>query len=270
MTVLKDHNKKQKIYKSVVSICQHLLYSPIGSSAKEYLDKRLDIEDQLKWKFGYFPDDNNLQALTNLIKKEDLELLNLYSPKFLSGGTVSHGHFADHNLVMPFYNVHNEVVSLLGRTLIESEEERRDKNLQKYNYTKGSQKDLYVYGLNRAKKSIIENDCVIGVEGQFDCIALHSQGITNAIAFGWANMSKFQLFQLHRYTNNIILMFDNDEAGQKAKSRVKVRYKDCANIKVCSPPKGFKDIDQFFSECIDLEYKNDVISKIRRINGGKN
>jgi DNA primase len=265
MTILQDHKKKQRIFKSVVSICQHLLQSPLGSSAREYLDKRLDIEDQLKWKFGYFPDDKNLHELTSLIKKEDLELINLYYPKFLAGGTLPHGHFADHNLVMPFHNVHNEIVSLLGRTLIESEEERRDRELQKYKYSSGSQKDLYVFGLNKAKDSIIENNFVIGVEGQFDCISLHTQGITNSIAFGWANMSKFQLFQLHRYTNNIILMFDNDEAGQKAKGRVKTRYKDCANIKVCSPPKGFKDIDQFFRECTDLEYKRDVIFKIKNL-----
>jgi DNA primase len=71
------------------------------------------------------------------------------------------------------------------------------------------------------------------------------------------------MFQIHRYTNNIILMFDNDEAGQKAKKRIKDRYKDVANVKVISPPEGFKDIDEFFRGSKDVRYVQHVIDTIR-------
>lgn len=272
MNIFHDHKIKQNILNKIVRSCQHLLFlSDRAKNAREYLDSRLSRSNQLSWGFGYFPTDDELQSLTKFISKEDLEFLNLYYPKFVSGGSAPHGHFSDHNLVMPFHNVHDEIVAILGRCLI-SGEERVDAGLQKYKYSVGCQKDLYVYGLNKAKDEIIKKDCVICVEGQFDCITLHTLGVKNVVALGWANVSRFQMFQIHRYTNNIILMFDNDEAGKKAKKRIKNRHIESANIETVMPPEGFKDIDEFFRNCTDKTYARYVIDSIRsfgEINGKK-
>lgn len=263
MTSLSEFKKKQLILKKVLRACQHLLLgSEQARSARRYLNSRLSQQDQLIWEFGYFPTDDRISELTDLVSRKDLEALNLYYPKFLAGGISPHGHFSDHNLIMPFRDVHGNIVAFLGRCLL-SEEERQDNLVHKYKYSTGCNKELYIYGLDKAKDSIIENDFVIGVEGQFDCISLHAHGINNAIAFGWANISRYQMFQLHRYTNNIVIMFDNDEAGQKAKKRVRDRYKDMANIKVISPPKEFKDIDEFFRNSKDTEYIKYVIDTIK-------
>lgn len=263
MTTLREHNVKQRSLKRVVRACQHLLLnSDQARRARRYLNSRLPRTVQMAWRFGYFPSDDRLLELTSMVDKSDLEALNLYYPKFLAGGTAPHGHFSDHNLIMPFHSVHGDIVALLGRCLL-TEEERQENLLHKYKYSTGCQKDLYVYGLDKARESIIAENCVIGVEGQFDCIALHAQGVTNAVAFGWANLSKYQMFQILRYTNNIILMFDNDEAGQKAKKRIRDRYKDVANVKVISPPEGFKDIDEFFRGSDDTEYVQYVIDMIK-------
>lgn len=265
MTALHDYKSNQKILKKVVNACQHLLLSSNNATkTRRYLNSRLSDSEQISWQFGYFPDDENLPELLELVDKKDLEKLNMYYPKFLAGGWAPHGHFSEHNLLMPFHSVHGDVAAVLGRSLL-SDDERQEVQLQKYKYNAGCQKDLYVYGLDRARQSIIEKDFVIGVEGQFDCIALHSNGITNAVAFGWANLSKYQMFQIHRYTNNVILMFDNDEAGKRAKKSVKNRYKDHANIKTISPPEGFKDIDEFFRGSKDKEYVKFVIDKISNL-----
>ena len=262
MNSLKAHKIKQQSLQRVVRACQFLLNtSDKARQARLYLNKRLSKKDQILWQLGYFPKDDNLKELTSIVPKEELQSLNLYYPKFLEGGSSPHGHFAEHNLVLPFNSVHGDVVALLGRCLM-SEEDRQEALLHKYKYSTGCQKDLYVYGLDKARDSIIAEDYVIGVEGQFDCISLHSRGITNVVAFGWANMSKYQMFQVHRYTNNIILMFDNDEAGNKAKKRVKDRYKDVANIKLISPPEGFKDIDEFFRSASTIHTES-VIEQIR-------
>lgn len=263
MTALIDHKIKQQSLKRVVRACQHLLMSSEKAvDARRYINKRLPKKEQLFWQFGYFPTDDCLSDLTALVSKDELEALNLYYPKFIAGGMAPHGHFSDHNLVMPFLTVHGDISSILGRCLL-SEEERQEYKLHKYKYMSGCQKDLDVFGLDKAKDSIIAQNFVIGVEGQFDCIALHSRGINNAVAFGWANVSKYQMFQIHRYTNNIILMFDNDEAGKKAKKRVKERYNKVANIKLVSPPEGFKDIDEFFRGSKDTAYIQYVIDMIR-------
>ncbi len=263
MNSLSEHKKKQRILKRVLQACQHLLVgSEQARGARRYLNSRLEQKDQLIWEFGFFPTDDRISELTELVGRKDLESLNLYYPKFLAGGIAPHGHFSDHNLIMPFRDVHGDIVAFLGRCLL-SEEKRQENLLHKYKYSTGCHKDLYIYGLDKAKDAIISKNFVIGVEGQFDCISLHARGIQNAVAFGWANMSRYQMFQLHRYTNNIVLMFDNDEAGQKAKKRVKERYKDMASIKVISPPKEFKDIEEFFRSSKDTEYIQYVIDTIK-------
>jgi DNA primase len=224
----------------------------------------------MEWRFGYFPVDDRLCELTSIVSKANLESLKLYHPKLIEGGMAPHGHFSDHNLVMPFCNVHGEIVSLVGRCLL-SEEERQEKELHKYTYTAGCQKDLYAYGLDKARDSIIAKDCAILVEGQFDCISLHTNGITNAVALGRANMSRYQMFKIHRYTNNIIIMLDGDDAGQKGKSKIRDKFKDVANIKLISPPTGFKDIDEFFRSSKDTKEIQHVIDMLKSFgrNDGK-
>lgn len=255
--------KTQRIFNRFVKVTQELLHtSPVAQKAKQYLDSRLAEEHQKTYEFGFFPDDDNLHILTKMFPKEQLDELGFCYPKFVAGGLAPHGHFAQHNLIMPFRDVHGNVISILGRCLID-EAEREEIGLQKYKYSIGSKKDFFVYGLDKAKQHIIEKNVVIGVEGQFDCISLHVAGVRNVVAFGWANVSRYQMFQLHRYTNNIILMFDSDEAGKKAKSRVKTRYKDIANIKTISQPKGYKDIDQFLRTSTDEVDRNSVIERLK-------
>ncbi|MFA5758001.1 MAG: toprim domain-containing protein [Clostridia bacterium] len=262
-TIIKKYKRNQKLLKKALRACNHLLKtSPNAVGARKYINSRLNNNDQILWGVGYFPTDNNIQELLSLISQKELEEINLYYPKYLAGGIVPHGHFSEHNLVMPFKNVYGDIVAIVGRCLL-PEEERQELLLNKYKYSNGCKKDLYVYGLDKAKESIIQNNYVICVEGQFDCIALHTQGITNAVAFGCANMSKYQAYKLHRYTNNIVLMFDNDEAGLKARVRIKNRYKDLINIKTVNPPEGFKDIDDFFNNSKDTDYIKYVIDMIR-------
>ncbi|MCK9567716.1 toprim domain-containing protein [Candidatus Pacearchaeota archaeon] len=259
---ISKHKEQQKIFRNVVRACQDLLLTSNQAwKARQYLNSRLDKDNQMQWKFGYFPDDEHLSDLISMVSKADLEVLKLYYPKFLEGGNAPHGHFSDHNLVMPFYNVHGEIVAMLGRCLI-SEEERQAREISKYNYNNGCRKDLFVYGLDKARDSIIAKNCVILTEGQFDCISLHSNGIFNSVALGWANVSRYQMFQVHRYTNNIIVMLDNDSAGQKGKIIIKNKFKNICNIKTISPPSGYKDIDEFFRGSKDTKQIGHVIDTL--------
>lgn len=252
---------RQKILKKIIMACQHLLTTDCAYVARRYLNSRLDRSDQMHWQFGYFPSDDHLDELLSMVSREELEILKLYYPKFINGGTAPHGHFSEHNLVLPFYDDHGDIISIVGRCLI-SDDKREELQLPKYKYSTG-RRELFAYGLNKAWESIIANDCVIGVEGQFDCISLHSNGITNAVAFGWARISPFQMFQILRYTNNIIVMLDNDEAGQKGKALIRERYKDVANIKIISPPKPYKDIDEFFRCSKDIKEIKHVIDTLK-------
>ena len=252
-------------FAQVIKACRYILETdPIAAEARKYLDNRLSKNTQKTFDFGYFPNDDNLDYLTSLVDKSILEELTLIYPRYVSGGTKLRGHLHHHNLIMPFRDVHGRIVSLLGRTLLSSEKQS-EYGLQKYKYTIGANKDLYVFGLDKAVNSIVDKNCVICVEGQFDCIACHAEGITNVVAFGWANCTRYQFFQLHRYTNNLVLLLDNDDAGTRARLKLKERYGAYANIVALTPPKDFKDIDDFLRDSNDQTRKQSTISNLKNI-----
>jgi DNA primase len=253
--------EKQELWNKFVVACQHMLKTKNSYTARQYLKNRLSQQQISEWKFGYFPKNSSIKEFFDIMPACELEEIGVIYNKKISFGSVYHGHFSNHNLILPFYDVYSDVVGIIGRTLL-SEEDRSEVLLQKYKYNNGCRKDLNVFGLDKAKKAILEKDCVICVEGQFDCISLHSQGIENSVAVGGSNLSIIQLFKILRYTKNIIIMFDNDEAGQKSKIRLKNKYNF---VKTLSPPDGFKDIDDFFRSCRDERYKTDVIDMLKHI-----
>jgi DNA primase len=250
--------------------CVYVLHhDPVAREAKWYLNGRIPEAAQKHWEFGFFPADESLGFLRSLLDDDVLEAAKVISQRRVSGCKSWHGHFHQHNLVMPFRDDHGDIVALLGRSLL-PDEQQKELGLQKYKYTLGSSKDLYVFGLDKARDAILKYDCAIGVEGQFDNIALHCEGVQNACAFGWAHATRYQMAQILRYTRNVVLMYDNDEAGQKAKSRVKKNFGANANIKTISPPKGYKDIEEFLRKTKDLTFRRQVVDKLMSFNQERN
>jgi DNA primase len=269
MSFLGRFNNLQKQFESFIIICRDLLKeSKFAEQTRNYLDSRVsDTIVQNKYEFGYFPDDDNLQLLLNDdLSEEDFKQMKLMYNIIVSGGNVLKGHFSEHNLVFPIRDLHGNIVSFMGRSILSSEE-LADKKYQKYKYLSNiiSKKEQNVFGLNFAKDDIIKKNCVICVEGQFDCISMHAAGITNVVAVGGSNLSIYQFFQIYRYTKNIILMFDNDIAGNNAKNKICNKFKTFGvNIKSASGPKDWKDMDSFLHSG-DEEYKRIVIENIRSL-----
>ncbi len=263
--MLSDLKERAEVFDLVTDACSYLLRKdPQAQACQEYLDLRLPRDVQEKYGFGYFPNSNNLNSLIKFVGKDNLEKFNIIYPQYIATGKVLRGHFNDHNLIMPFKNVYGDIVSLMGRTIL-PDSEQKDKQIQKYKYSLNADKELYVYGLDVAKKEILEKGYVICVEGQFDCIACHEVGITNVVALGWATLSRYQFYQLLKYTDNIIMMLDNDEAGEKGKAKAKSRYGKIVNIKTLSPPDGYKDIDEFIRLEQSVQRKEAVINKMKNL-----
>ncbi len=80
-------------------------------------------------------------------------------------------------------------------------------------------KSRVLYGLAQAKRSISEHRTALLVEGQADVITLHQAGFTNTVASSGTALTPDQLRRLQRYADTIVLVFDSDEAGQKAITR---------------------------------------------------
>lgn len=245
LQIVKDSEK----YAEVMSVCSTLLrHAPEAEKARVELKKRVPTFNVSGFSFGYFPDNSKLNLITNIIKQEELEELGLiYNKKTItSGGFIEmkpHALLASHNIIMPYKNVYGDIIGLVGRTLL-SKEEQKKKNISKYKNTSLS-KSLNLFGMYNAKKSIIEKDSVIIVEGQFDCITCHRYGIKNVVALGGSKLTKFHLYLIKRYTKNIYLLLDNDDAGRFETDKIMNRFGELANIKPIYLNSCYKDIDEY-------------------------
>lgn len=235
-------------YDSIVKVCNNLLYNcPIANKTLVYLNKRLTAEAQVKFGFGFFPPQDQLKMLFSFIDEESLIKDNLlYEKNIDSDYKIFFSSLEDHNLILPYKDVYGTIIALVGRSLLD-DEERASVNISKYKNT-SFEKSKHLFGLYEAKRSIIELGYVYIVEGQFDCIQAHNRGIENVVALGSSNMSTEQLILLLRYTNNIKLLLDNDDAGKMGRERIIEKYGKYTNFSNVYVPNGFKDLDELLSE----------------------
>lgn len=242
--------------KDIVESCQFLLKNfPEAQECKSYLDSRLTQESQDMFQFGYFPGIHNLSALTAMIGEEELRTESLLYHRIIEDSlcprTINFCYFEDHPLVMPFRNAYGEPVALVGRSLL-SDEERKLRNIHsKYKNTVESpifKKGNLLFGLFENKQHILDQGCVYIVEGQFDVIKAIEKGFKNIVALGNSNMTPYQFSVISRYTDNIFLLLDNDEAGQKGRKRIVDNFGKLANIRNFYLSESYKDIDEYLSK----------------------
>ena len=141
-------------------------------------------------------------------------------------------------VIFPWLNVSGKVVAFGGRLL-----DARTKGVQqKYVNSPDSEiyhKDHELYGLFQAKKAIAKEDRVYMVEGYTDVIAMHQCGIENVVANSGTALSVYQIKLLRRFTQNITLLYDGDEAGIHAAMRgTDMLLAEGMNIKVLLLPDG--------------------------------
>ena len=146
--------------------------------------------------------------------------------------------------MFPWLSVSGKVVAFGGRVL-----DSRTKGVnQKYVNSPDSEiyhKERELYGLYQAKKAIAKEDCVYMVEGYTDVISMHQCGIENVVANSGTALSVHQIRLLHRFTNNIVLLYDGDAAGVHAALRgTDMLLEEEMNVKVLFLPDG-NDPDSF-------------------------
>lgn len=248
---------KSDSFNRVLKACSILLKD--ASEAKvvrEELSKRLgNQENKTSFEFGYFPKDDELGLLLDLVSIEDLKETNLIYQRY--SGTLDYsscgytGILSNHQLIMPYKNLYGDILGIVGRTTFDSNK-RKELKISKYKNT-SLPKNLNLFGLYEAKKSIIKKKSVIIVEGQFDCITSHRFGHTNTVALGSASLTAFNFFTLKRYTNNFKLLLDNDKPGEIAVNDILNRFGKDANFDIITLPSGYKDIDEYLIDGNELQ-----------------
>jgi len=160
-------------------------------------------------------------------------------------------------LMVPIYDSQSRVVGFTGRTLNGSDPK----------YLNSPESDVFekgkiLYGFDKASSIIRKKDLAIVVEGNFDVISLHSKGIKNCVAAQGSSLSKYQISQLCRCTDNknIVINFDSDNAGISATKRIideveRLSLNQHINLKILQL-KGFKDPDEFLNQNSAIDYFN--------------
>ena len=240
--------------------------APDASKANSYLQGRGITDDIIKrFTLGWAPDkyDALYKELSKEFKDDILEKAGLIL-KSKNGGWIDR---FKNRLMIPIQNENGEFVAFGGRTL------EKDAKVAKYINTSETliyNKSKILYGLNSAKDAIKNEDGVVVMEGYFDVISAHANGIENAVGSCGTAMTAEHVKLLSRYTKSrrIYLSFDTDNAGINATKRgsdvIKetLSYLGCVKqfdeshissvvdskyvceIRVVSPPQG-KDPDEF-------------------------
>ena len=144
--------------------------------------------------------------------------------------------------MFPIHSLSGNVIGFGGRTL------KSDKNIAKYLNSPESEiyyKSRVLYGLFFAKKSIVQLDKCYLVEGYTDVISLCQSGVENVVASSGTALTPEQIRLVKRFTKNITIIFDGDEAGIKASLRgIDMILEEGMNVKVVLLPEG-EDPDSF-------------------------
>ena len=156
--------------------------------------------------------------------------------------------------IFPWLNVSGKVVAFGGRKL-----DAATKGVQQ-KYVNSPDSEIYhkereLYGIYQAKKAIVKEDCVYMVEGYTDVIAMHQCGLENVVANSGTALSIYQIRLLHRFTPNIVLLYDGDAAGIHAAMRgTDMLLQEGMNVKVLLLPDG-DDPDSFSRKHTAQQFK---------------
>ena len=189
-----------------------------GQKALGYLKKRgLKNETIRKWRIGWAP--NNWRALSDFLRKkysvDDLIQVGLAISKS-NRPTEIYDRFRS-RIVFPIFNLDHQPVAFSGRIFNQDESQAKYINTpETILYQKGYQ----LMGLNFAHREIRQKDSCLLVEGNMDVIMAHQAGTENVVAPCGTGFTQGQAKIIHRYTENLIIAFDSDEAGQRATRRV--------------------------------------------------
>lgn len=280
-TELTDEQRKEKTEREAMFVVNNwaaeyysdILYNDVDGRAVglQYFRQRGFRDDIIKkFRLGFSPADKYAMPKKAKEKGYNLEIMEKASLCYKD----SKGEMVDRfsgRAMFPWIGVSGNVVAFGGRVL-----DSRTKGVSQ-KYVNSSESPIYkkereLYGLFQAKKAIGSEDCVYMVEGYTDVISMHQCGIENVVANSGTALSKHQIHLLHRFTSNIVLLYDGDAAGIKAALRgTDMLLSEGMNVKVLLLPDG-DDPDSFakkhnadyFKQYVE-EHKTDFIEFKTRV-----
>lgn len=203
------YTKEYEMMELALKYYQNNLNTSLGEKAKKYLYNR-NLEDEVikDFEIGYAA---STHTLNKLLLKKGYTVLEMQKLGLVSTSKEEYDIFFD-RVMIPLYNLEGQVVGFTGRAL-------DDTNTPKYLGSKESiiyKKGNLLFNYHRAKESIKLNKEIILVEGNMDAIRLYASGIKNVVALMGTALTKEQIQIIKKLRCKVILMLDNDTAGEKA------------------------------------------------------
>ena len=237
---------RKKLYEICDLSCsffeKQLEASEWGKKAKEYLLKRGIKEETIrKWRLGYSPD--TWQGLSDFLvgrgyEREEIVKAGLAVQS--DKGNNPYDRFRG-RIIFPIFDLNSQVIGFSARIFKEADKKETEK------YINTPQTALYdksnvLYGINYAKLAIRKQDNCVLTEGNTDAIMCHQAGFENTVAVSGTALTPRHLNILKRYSDNLILAFDMDSAGDTATKRgINLAISQGFNIKIIDTYSGAKD-----------------------------
>ena len=230
---------------------EQLTQTPEGSAvALSYLRQRGLRDDIIKlFQIGYAPEKTKFWEVAKKAGYNEKYLLNdSVNPPYIGTGICAKsqdGRLYDRfrgRVIFPFISVSGKIVGFAGRILVQNDKAGKYVNSPtSLIYEKHNE----LFGLYQAKQEISRNDACYLVEGQMDVIQLVQSGIKNVVASGGTALTNQQIRLIHRFTENINLLYDGDKAGIKAAMRgIDMMLEEGLNVRIILLPDG-EDPDSF-------------------------
>ena len=213
-----------------------------GKKAKDYLLKRGITEESIKkWRLGYSPD--TWQGLSDYLVGKGFsrqEIVKAGLAVHSDKGGNPYDRFRG-RIIFPIFDVNSHPIGFGARIFKEADKKETAK------YINTSQTPLYdkssvLYGINNAKMAIRKNNQCVLTEGYTDAIMCHQAGFENTVAVSGTALTANHLNILKRYTDNLLLSFDMDVAGDNATKRgINLAENQGFNLKIIDTYSNAKD-----------------------------
>ncbi len=244
-----QHHLREGIYHALryagLFYYRNLKETDEAADAREYLKKRgFSRETIKKYGLGYAPDGRIAfykSAIDSGLNEQYLHEAGLI--KYGRNGEETYDTFRG-RLMFPIFNTSGKVIAFGGRVLGQAKTAKYINSPQTLVYNKSE----VLYGIQVAKNEIRKEDEAILVEGYTDVLALHQAGVRNAVSTSGTALTPGQLRIFHRYSDNLLMIYDADSAGQNAMERgLNLALNEGLSIRLLQLPEG-EDPDSFVKQ----------------------
>lgn len=236
------------------ALLRHESHGDVGR--RSFAERGISEEMIERFELGVAP--NRYDGLVTVAMSKNLDLRPYAAAGLLLARKDGNG-FVDrfrHRLIFPIHDIMGRPIAFGGRRI---EPDDEPKYLNSPEHPKFNKSET-LYGLHLARRSIQSKSLAIVVEGYTDVIACHQAGVENVVATLGTAMTRAHGRVLERLCDRVVLLFDGDEAGQKAADRaIEVFFKSNVDVRIAILPPGTDPADMLADGSVGVERFENVV-----------